>query len=147
MSITFLVSHNDISGKVNKDEQSLNIQLRLVTYLVFQLDISGKFNSGTLSSNSPLNIEFKFLICFIPLIFISRISLFNCFLFIFKCVDNSCSFSFIIILHLSLLFSTNSFPNILIFFEYSLSLISLILYCIVISSISSFLSISSFISF
>ena len=36
------VFHFDISGKDNKDQQSLNISLISLTLLVFHFDISGK---------------------------------------------------------------------------------------------------------
>ena len=78
--------------------------------------------------------------CFIPFNFISNILFFNCFLLIFKWLDNSNSLPLIIILGLYQFFSTNSSPNILISFEYS---ILSILYCIIISSISSFISLFS----
>ena len=38
-SLTLLISHLDISGNDDKDEQSQNIRLILVTFLVFHLDI------------------------------------------------------------------------------------------------------------
>ena len=42
MSLTFLVSHFDISGKFVNDEQPEKIPFIFKTFRVFHLDISGK---------------------------------------------------------------------------------------------------------
>ena len=60
MSVTFWVSHLDISGNDDNDKQLKNSQLILVTLIVFHLDISGNDDHDLQPENIPYILLYFF---------------------------------------------------------------------------------------